>query len=210
MNAHKIYFNNINLENVNESKNIIKNRSYNDKMLGYYKTLKQSPYISSVIYLKKNVIIFDKPIDIELNPIDNHKRIAILLKDRYPKAKYHYLFLPLISEVILNNNIEQFPNTVVKFQYYHYPYLRAYHFIIKKLKKYLEQKLNHNFICVYHTVPSQYDLHIHIISSDVTNETFTNHEYYLTIDEVEDKLIKEYFQKIVLKELNRINITLSD
>lgn len=77
--------------------------------------------------------------------------IAVIIKDKYPKAKHHFLILP-------RENI----SGILKLDRSHLPLLNHMHGLAVRLKS------EHNLKCKigFHSVPSMQRLHLHIVSDD--------------------------------------------
>ncbi|XP_011866128.1 PREDICTED: aprataxin isoform X2 [Vollenhovia emeryi] len=76
----------------------------------------------------------------------------IVIKDKYPKAQFHYLVLP--KENILS---------IWKVKEDHQDLLTHMHNVACDLVK---NQANHEFIIGYHAMPSMQRLHLHVISTD--------------------------------------------
>lgn len=122
--------------------------------------------------------------------------IAVVIYDRYPKAKYHLLVLPLLVGA---DNPAEFRKT-------HLPMLKGVHNLAKMIAKNLEEKYGAGPFCIgYHAKPSMSDLHIHIVSQDFDSEfikhkqhynSFVNPDFFLTTDRVEEDLKKHGYVNI--------------
>ncbi|XP_050448242.1 aprataxin [Cataglyphis hispanica] len=76
----------------------------------------------------------------------------VVIKDKYPKAQFHYLVLP--KENILS--IRQVKKN-------HQDLLMHMHEVARGL---VEKHTDHEFIMGYHAMPSMQRLHLHVISTD--------------------------------------------
>lgn len=127
--------------------------------------------------------------------------VGRVIYDRYPKASIHLLFLPMISKIGKYN----FPMKYKDFDMKYYKYLKFYHDKARELVKDLKNSQfknkdnviinssNFDYIIGYHKNPSMIDLHIHIISTDIYEsyvKSFTDTKYFISIDEVEQELLK--------------------
>jgi diadenosine tetraphosphate (Ap4A) HIT family hydrolase len=129
------------------------------------------------------------------NP-DNITDVAVVIYDRYPKAKFHLLVLPLL--VGANNPGE--------FKRGHLPMLKGVHNLAKMIAKHLEMEYGAGpFSIGYHAKPSMDDLHIHIVSQDFDSEyiknkghynSFVNKDFFVTVDRAERDLRKYGYIKI--------------
>lgn len=117
--------------------------------------------------------------------VNNDKVIARIIYDRFPKAKIHLLFLPLISKI----NEEPFPKQYSQINKRNIEYIMVYHDIIRDICKILGEMYDTTFICGYHKNPSMSeDLHMHILSEDVKKyhkDSFRNKNKFISIDDVE-------------------------
>lgn len=112
----------------------------------------------------------------------------VIIKDKYPKSKYHFLAIP--KEKILNVS-----------------HLNRSHIaLIKDLKeKVLEHIHNEvtdpsvNFLFGFHALPSMDQLHLHVISDDFDSKCLKtkqhwnsfNTEFFLSVDSIIDELESE-------------------
>jgi len=106
--------------------------------------------------------------------------IAVIIYDRYPKATIHMLLLPYVD-------IDK-PSSFTK---EHLNILRGYHNIARNITEYLSKKYSLNFKIGYHYKPSMDDLHIHIISDDISPseiKSFSDKTEFLPIDFIESEL----------------------
>ena len=116
--------------------------------------------------------------------------VAVVIYDRYPKAKYHLLVLPLL--VGANNPGE--------FRRGHLSMLKGVHNLAKMIAKHLEMEYGAGpFSIGYHAKPSMDDLHIHIVSQDFDSDyiknkghynSFVNKDFFVTVDRAERDLRK--------------------
>ncbi|EFN80386.1 aprataxin [Harpegnathos saltator] len=77
---------------------------------------------------------------------------TVVIKDKYPKAQFHYLVLP-------KEDIHSIWHVKRK----HYDLLMHMHDIAQGLT---EKHAEHEFIIGYHAMPSMQRLHLHVISTD--------------------------------------------
>lgn len=77
---------------------------------------------------------------------------VVVIKDKYPKAKIHYLVLP-------RKDI----NSIYKMDQSHISLLEEFGIIYDEIKA----VQNINLIAGFHAVPSMHRLHMHIISTDM-------------------------------------------
>ncbi|EZA58953.1 hypothetical protein DMN91_011038 [Ooceraea biroi] len=78
--------------------------------------------------------------------------MIVVIKDKYPKAEFHYLVLP--KEDILS---------IWHVKSNHQNLLMHMHDVARDL---VEQHADHEFIIGYHAMPSMQRLHLHVISTD--------------------------------------------
>lgn len=78
---------------------------------------------------------------------------VVVIRDKYPKAKFHYLVLP-VSDI----------KSIYKLDKSHISMLEEFGEIFRKLSK-----ENPQLRCGFHAVPSMQRLHMHIISNDMVS-----------------------------------------
>lgn len=76
----------------------------------------------------------------------------VVIKDKYPKAQFHYLVLP-------TENIQ----SIWYIKGIHHDLLMHMHNVARSL---VEKHADHEFIIGYHAMPSMQRLHLHVISTD--------------------------------------------
>lgn len=86
------------------------------------------------------------------NSIIKNTEKVVVIKDKYPKAKVHYLVLP--HEEI---------NSIYKLNKSHISLLEEFGNIFKELKEENESELRAGF----HAIPSMQRMHMHVISTDM-------------------------------------------
>ena len=116
------------------------------------------------------------------------KNIAVIIYDRYPKAKFHLLVLPLLVDA----------NNPSEFRKEHLDMLKVVHTLSRIISNHLQVKCGSGPIRIgYHAKPSMDDLHIHIISEDFDSpflknkqhyNSFTKDSFFIDIDYVEEML----------------------
>ncbi len=112
----------------------------------------------------------------------NNKKRAVIIYDRFPKGSMHLLLLP---------TLKNFPECPKNFTSKDLKKLQALHKIARLIAESLENNYNKKFILGYHVNPSMEDLHIHIVSDDITDkhrDSYTNDKKFLPIDFVEEQL----------------------
>lgn len=77
----------------------------------------------------------------------------VVIRDKYPKAKVHYLVLP--HEEI---------SSIYKLDRSHISLLEEFGHMFKKI---LQEEEDYNLTAGFHAVPSMHRLHMHIISTDM-------------------------------------------
>lgn len=87
----------------------------------------------------------------------------IVIKDKYPKAQFHYLVLP--KEDI---------HSIWHVQGNHHDLLIHMHNVARTL---VEKQSDHEFIIGYHAMPSMQRLHLHVISTDF-NSPYLKTKYH--------------------------------
>lgn len=124
-----------------------------------------------------------------------------IIYDRFPKARFHLLLLPTFIDV----------NSPKDFRKYHLSELKNIHQLAKKVANDLRNYYGAKFMVGYHAKPSMVDLHLHIISTDLVSPymkkkdhyvSFTNPDYFLTIDRVENDL-KKYGKVNIDENINK-------
>ncbi|KAG8184402.1 hypothetical protein JTE90_004574 [Oedothorax gibbosus] len=123
----------------------------------------------------------------------------VIIKDKYPKAKHHYLILPK----------ENVPN-LKSLKKEHLPLLKH---MKTKADEMVEKFSSNQFQIGYHAVPSMSHLHLHVISRDFDSpclktkthwNSFTT-EYFINSDDVVNQLetqgIVKTMDPAVAKEL---------
>jgi diadenosine tetraphosphate (Ap4A) HIT family hydrolase len=105
---------------------------------------------------------------------------AIVIYDRYPKASYHLLLLPMVP---FSNRPEEFTKKDLDI-------IRKFHQIARLIVESLKKNTDLNFLIGYHARPSMEDLHIHIISDDIkkNHDSFMNPKNFFSIDIIEKEL----------------------
>jgi len=109
--------------------------------------------------------------------------LVVIIKDKYPKAKYHYLILPK-AEI----------NTIRELKREHLSLLKHMHSKAEELiTKYGN---NLNFRIGYHAVPSMRHLHVHVISQDFDSPCFKTKTHW-------NSFTTEYFvdSKTIMKQV---------
>jgi len=110
----------------------------------------------------------------------DEENIAVIIYDRYPKATIHMLLLPFVD-------IDK-PSS---FRKEDLPLLKGFHKIARDISCFLTKKYSLNFKIGYHYKPSMDDLHIHIISDDISPseiKSFSDRTEFLPIDFIEEEL----------------------
>ncbi|KAI8901922.1 HIT-like domain-containing protein [Globomyces pollinis-pini] len=92
---------------------------------------------------------------------------TVIIKDQYPKAKYHYLVMPRIS-------IQLTHLTKSHLDLLQHMYTVAMTFISQDTFKAI------NFQIGFHAVPSMKQLHMHVISTDFISPSLKNKKHYLS------------------------------
>ncbi|XP_072744434.1 aprataxin [Anoplolepis gracilipes] len=87
----------------------------------------------------------------------------VVIKDKYPKAQFHYLVLP--KEDI---------HSIWQVKKNHQDLLMHMHDIARDL---VERQTDHEFIIGYHAMPSMQRLHLHVISTDF-NSPYLKTKYH--------------------------------
>ncbi|KAH3678136.1 hypothetical protein WICMUC_001700 [Wickerhamomyces mucosus] len=106
----------------------------------------------------------------------------VVIKDLFPKAKYHYLLLPRSKDITLQNPLLQFNSKNLKFEQYR----GKIQSLLDKFKseilinlKLEYEGIDDNFVKYgVHAVPSLNNLHIHIISQDFQSVRLKNRHHY--------------------------------
>lgn len=105
-----------------------------------------------------------------VNSMENPENIVLqdeqvtVIKDSYPKAKYHYLVLP-------KKNI----NNIFKLDKSHLPLLRHMEDVARKVTASNDEV---TFKIGYHSVPSMQRLHLHVISDDMVSPSLKSKTHW--------------------------------
>ena len=89
---------------------------------------------------------------------------VVVIKDAYPKAKFHYLVCP-----------KQDIQTIKQVTKEHLPLLKHMEAMGKKV---CEMHKDHTFKLGYHSVPSMVRLHMHVISDDFDSVCLKNKKHW--------------------------------
>jgi diadenosine tetraphosphate (Ap4A) HIT family hydrolase len=127
---------------------------------------------------------------------------ACVIYDRYPKAFVHLLVLPMTIDVDQPDHFER----------RHICDLKRIHQLARNIANDLQVKYDlPGFLIGYHAIPSMADLHLHIVSADLISpylkrkehfHSFTNRDYFLTPEKVEQNLEKYG----MVQMLNRVTL----
>ncbi|GAB1605541.1 aprataxin-like [Argonauta hians] len=111
---------------------------------------------------------------------------VVVIKDKYPKAKYHFLVLPKVKIA----NLKSVTND-------HIPLLKHMQEVGNRIAKKSDENLR--FKVGYHCIPSMGQLHLHVISEDFCSQclktkkhwnSFTT-EYFVKSEDVIETITKE-------------------
>ncbi|KAJ6653478.1 hypothetical protein lerEdw1_009150 [Lerista edwardsae] len=92
---------------------------------------------------------------------------AVVIKDKYPKARYHWLVLPWESISSLKAVTRE-----------HLELLEHMHAIGEKMVQQCPEKDTLHFRLGYHAIPSMRHLHLHVISQDFDSEWLKNKKHW--------------------------------
>ncbi|KAJ1529425.1 hypothetical protein ONE63_006204 [Megalurothrips usitatus] len=91
---------------------------------------------------------------------------VVVIKDKYPKAKFHFLVLPKKSIPNLSSITSK-----------HIKLLQHIHDVGREIAEREEHK-NINFRMGYHAEPSMHHLHMHVISDDFDSDSLKTKKHY--------------------------------
>ncbi|XP_067320061.1 aprataxin isoform X2 [Anolis sagrei] len=92
---------------------------------------------------------------------------AVVIKDKYPKARFHWLVLPWHSIPTLSAVTQE-----------HLELLEHMHTVGEKIIEQCPQKDQLRFRLGYHAIPSMSHLHLHVISQDFDSECFKTKKHW--------------------------------
>ncbi|XP_042304857.1 aprataxin isoform X2 [Sceloporus undulatus] len=92
---------------------------------------------------------------------------AVVIKDKYPKARYHWLVLPWHSIPTLSAVTQE-----------HLELLEHMHTVGEKMIEQCPEKDRLRFRLGYHAIPSMSHLHLHVISQDFDSEWFKTKKHW--------------------------------
>ncbi|XP_013107621.2 aprataxin-like protein isoform X1 [Stomoxys calcitrans] len=129
--------------------------------------------------------------------------LAVVISDKYPKAKHHYLVLPL-EEIhsIFNaaaNKFNIFFSPQLNRQ--HIPLLQEMHLLALNIIEIKGEKQN-NFKIGFHNQPSMHRLHLHVISKDFISDCLKTKKHWNSFN---TQLFLNYEDMLVqLEETNQV------
>ncbi|XP_061492117.1 aprataxin isoform X2 [Rhineura floridana] len=92
---------------------------------------------------------------------------AVVIKDKYPKARYHWLVLPWKSISTLSRVTQE-----------HVELLEYMHAMGEKMVQQCPEKDTLRFRLGYHAIPSMSQLHLHVISQDFDSKWFKTKKHW--------------------------------
>nr|XP_060619768.1 aprataxin isoform X1 [Anolis sagrei ordinatus] len=92
---------------------------------------------------------------------------AVVIKDKYPKARFHWLVLPWHSIPTLSAVTQE-----------HLELLEHMHTVGEKIIEQCPEKDQLRFRLGYHAIPSMSHLHLHVISQDFDSECFKTKKHW--------------------------------
>ncbi|XP_053226753.1 aprataxin isoform X2 [Podarcis raffonei] len=92
---------------------------------------------------------------------------AVVIKDKYPKARYHWLVLPWQSISTLSKVTQE-----------HLKLLEHMHALGEKVIQQCPEKDSLRFRLGYHAIPSMSQLHLHVISQDFDSTCFKTKKHW--------------------------------
>ncbi|XP_043841103.1 aprataxin isoform X2 [Dromiciops gliroides] len=92
---------------------------------------------------------------------------VVVINDKYPKARYHWLVLPWVSLSTLKNLNQQ-----------HEELLKHMHAIGEKMIKECVDSKHSRFRLGYHAIPSMSHVHLHVISQDFDSPCLKNKKHW--------------------------------
>ncbi|XP_075146042.1 LOW QUALITY PROTEIN: aprataxin [Haematobia irritans] len=132
--------------------------------------------------------------------------LAVVINDKYPKAKHHYLVLPL-EEI----------HSIFNLNRQHIPLLEEMHLLALNVIEVKGKKKEH-FKIGFHNQPSMHRLHLHVISTDFISECLKtkkhwnsfNTKLFLPYEDLMDQLKKtnevKRLDSALIKELSNMDL----